>query len=104
MSGRLQKVAISMEYFLRKDMTPDDKVVLNKMLDEQGLPPVKNMQGAEAAAAAPSKMSKVVSHLKRHKGKYGLGAAALLGAAMLSRRSSQPEMQQMEMPPEQSGF
>lgn len=93
-----------MDYFLRKDMTPDDQVALNKLLDEQGLPPVKKVVGQASAEVAPSKMTQVMSHLKRHKGKYGLGAAALLGAALLSRRSSQPEMPQMEAPPEQSGF
>lgn len=103
MNRSLVKIAAGMDYFLRKDLTPDDHVALNKLLDEQGLPPVKKALH-EAPAAVPSKMTNVLAHLKKHKGKYGLGAAALLGAALLSRRSAQPEMQPLEVPPEQSGF
>jgi hypothetical protein len=104
MDRRLLKMAASLDYFLRKDMTPDDQKNLNKILDEHGLPPAHNTGAGHMEAGVPSKMENVLAHLKRHKGKYGLGAAALLGAALLSRRAPQQDMAQMEAPPEQSGF
>ena len=102
MSGRLQKIALKLDRFLSKDLTADDYDKLDKMLDEQGLPPSKRPRNLQEIP--PSRLNTAMEHVKRHKGKYGLGAAALLGAALLSRRSSQPDMSQMQLPPDQSGF
>lgn len=110
MKEGLLKLALKMDYFLKKEMTKDDAAKLNALLDAQGIP--RHPKGVDINAKfhyqdEPEMLSgrqRFVDHLKRHKGKYGLGAAGLAGIAYLLRGNKQPQMIDPSMQDPQAGF
>jgi hypothetical protein len=110
MRRELIKIAIGLDYFLRKDMTPADAAKLNALLDQQGIP--KHPQSVDVKAKfhyadTPQPVGgtqRFMDHLRRNKGRYGLGAAGLAGAALLLHRNRLPEMPDPSLTEQQAGF
>jgi hypothetical protein len=105
--ARLLKLAGIQDYFLRRDMTPEDNARLQGMLDQQGLPRHPNGPTHQFNSPEPVKDShwqRGLAHIKKHKMRYGLGAAGLMGAGLLYKKMQDPQVDQGVVMDQQMGF
>lgn len=114
MNERLLKLAFSLDYFSQQNLTPEGQMQVDAELDQQGLPPRKVSRANKTTSdkinyykngpvPVGNRLSFAKAHVVRNKWRYGLGAAALGGAALAyNKMYAQPQMPMMEeMPPEQ---